>query len=137
MPDDTLKHPAVTPTTTIIFNGIIDINHGRTATNSEDFGSTTGVSKQAASNRTQSQCQVSIKLITNSTSSVRAKVKALMDLYKAEAEDDMEIVINFSDGGTVTWVGKVVNVNGTFVGGSGSVQWIGTIDMNIATSTWS
>ncbi len=71
MPDDTLKHPAVTPTTTIIFNGIIDINHGRTAMNSEDFGSTTGNSKQAASNRTQAQIQVSIKLITNATSSVR------------------------------------------------------------------
>lgn len=135
---DTLKHPAVSPTTTITFDGIIDVNHGRQAVNSEDFGSTIGVSKQAASNRTKGQAQVSIVLATLATGdSVRTKVKNLMTLFKLQAEDDMEILLNFADGGTLTWVGKVIAVNGTFQGGTAAVKWIGTIQQNVATETWS
>lgn len=137
MPDNTLTHPVGSPTTTVIFNGVVDANHGRQAVNSEDFGSTTTTSKQAASNRTKAQWQITIDLITNVTSDVRVKVKTLMELFNASAKDDMQILLNFADGGTVTLVGKLVNVNGTFVGGTGAVKWIGTVDMNVATETWS
>lgn len=134
---DTLTHPPSAPTTTITFDGIIDFSRGRNAVNSEDFGSIDGDSRQAASNRTKGDTQISFIFVSDSVSSVREKVKALEELYIAEAEDDMKITLNFSDGGTVVYVGKVVDERGVFIGGMGAVKYVGTIDMNVGTVTWS
>lgn len=137
MTNDVLEYPVISPTTTIIFNAIVDIARGRSAMNSEDFGSNDGNSRQAASNRTQLDMQLSFKLITNSTSSVRQKVKELATLFKNYAKNDMKITINYADGGTCIWTGKIVDERGIFEGGKGATVYLGTIDMNVKTEVWS
>lgn len=137
MADDKLEYPVTSPTTTIIFDGIIDKARGRQAMNSKDFGGSDGKSRQAASKRTQANTQVTFKFVTKPAKSVRTKVKELANLYKAQADKDMKLTINFADGGNVIYTGKIASEDGTFEGGAGAVRYIGTIDFNIATETWS
>lgn len=134
---DTLTHPTTSPTTTITFDGIIDIARGRTAMASEDFGSTVGESRQAASNRTKADLQITFTLATKNGVSVRSKVATLANLYKTTASEDMKITINFADGGTCIWIGKIVDERGTFEGGKGAVKYMGSLDMNVKTEIWS
>ncbi len=133
----TLKHPATSPTTTITFDGIVDFSHGRQAMNSKDFGGTAGTSSLAASNRTQADLQVTVKLVTDATKSARQKYKELADLVKAKVEDDMELYLDFGSSTNLTVVGKVVSLNATFTGGTAQSSVVLTIDMNIATEVWS
>ena len=134
---NTLTYPTTSPTITITFDGIVDIARGRTAMNSEDFGSTTGVSRQAASNRTKADIQITFILATIDGVSVRTKVSELAELYKLYASEDMKITVDFADGGTCIWIGKIVDERGTFDGGAGAVKYMGSFDMNVAQEIWS
>lgn len=134
---DTLKHPAVTPTTTVTFDGVFDLARGREAMNSKDFGGYAGVSRLAASNRTKAHYTWSFYLVTDGATSARDKVKVLAELMAAYADEDMEVVFDFGGGETLTLVGKIANEDGSFVGGTATTRYMGTIAFNTATVVWS
>ena len=137
MTNSILQHPATSPTTIITFDGIIDLARGRTAVNSEDFGSTTGTSRQAASNRSKADTQISFTLSTSAIKSVREKVKELATLFKNSAKDDMAIITYFADGGTIIYTGKLIDERGIFLGGVAATKYDGTLDMNVSTEIFS
>ena len=122
---------------TITFDGIIDIARGREAMNSEDFGSTVADSRQAASNRSKAHMQISYFLVTEGATSARDKVKELEELYAQKIEDDWQIFLDFGGGESITYVGKLVASDGIFLGGTASVKYQGTLDMNVRTETFS
>ncbi len=116
---------------TITFDGIIDIPRGREAMNSEDFGSTVADSRQAASNRSKAHMQISYFFTTEGATSARDKVKELEELYAQKIEDDWKITLDFGGGESITYIGKLVASDGIFQGGTSSVKYQGTLDMNV------
>ena len=105
--------------------------------NSEDFGSTTATSRQAASNRSKAHMQISYFFVTEGATSARDKVKELEELYALKIEDDWQIFLDFGGGESITYVGKLVASDGIFLGGTASVRYQGTLDMNVRTETFS
>ena len=132
-----VQQPASGPTLTVDFDGVVDVSRGRQAMNSEDFGSSTGTSRQAASLRTKANIQITFKLVSEVGNSARTKMKALVDRFIAAADEDWLLYLDFGSGEYISYTGKIVSEDGVFQGGTSTTVYMGTLDMNVATESWS